>query len=113
MERNQARVVQGYVDEELLWKVQRCLVGESVSLCDIKSLEERMAKLGLGEISVKRIQGRFFLLEVPDDELMELVKQNDQAYLKEFLTKIEPWLEKILPIISWPTSTRELKMVCL
>ncbi|PPS13576.1 hypothetical protein GOBAR_AA07007 [Gossypium barbadense] len=66
-EMNQARVVQGFVEEELLWKLQRCLVWESATVCDISSMAERLTKFGLGEISLKRIQGRFFLLEVLDE----------------------------------------------
>ncbi|TYI24394.1 hypothetical protein ES332_A06G230900v1 [Gossypium tomentosum] len=91
---NQARVVQGFVEEELLWKLQRCLVGESATVCDISSMAERLTKFGLGEISLKRIQGRFFLLEVPDVEYLEVLKQNDWAYLKECFISIEPWSEK-------------------
>ncbi|KAG4202807.1 hypothetical protein ERO13_A05G359750v2 [Gossypium hirsutum] len=57
-------------------------------------MAERLSKFGLEEISVKRIQGRFFLIEVPDNEFMEVLKQKDWAYLKECFIKIEPWLEK-------------------
>ncbi|KAG8497351.1 hypothetical protein CXB51_008604 [Gossypium anomalum] len=91
---NQARVVQGFVEEELLWKLQRCLVGESATVCDISSMVERLTKFGLGEISLKRIQGRFFLLEVPDVDYLEVLEQNDWAYLKECFISIEPWSKK-------------------
>ncbi|KAK8327431.1 hypothetical protein V6Z12_A11G182200 [Gossypium hirsutum] len=84
-EMNQARVVQGFVEEELLWKLQRCLVWESATVYDISSMAERLTKFGLGEISLKRIQGRFFLLEVLDVEYLEVLKQNDWAYLKEWI----------------------------
>ncbi|TYH14639.1 hypothetical protein ES288_A06G236700v1 [Gossypium darwinii] len=57
-------------------------------------MAERLTKFGLGEISLKRIQGRFFLLEVPDVEYLEVLKQNDWAYLKECFISIEPWSEK-------------------
>ncbi|PPR83212.1 hypothetical protein GOBAR_AA37502 [Gossypium barbadense] len=68
----QTRVVKGFVEEELLWKLQRCLVGESASVCDSRNMAERLTKFGLGEVSVKRIQGRYFLIEVPDEEFMEI-----------------------------------------
>ncbi|KAH1072500.1 hypothetical protein J1N35_024828 [Gossypium stocksii] len=55
-----AEVIQGHVEDELLWKFQKCLVGEVVSFCEQKSLADRIAQVGLGEICVKRIQGNFF-----------------------------------------------------
>lgn len=60
-------MAKGYVDIEQLSKLQRCLVGESISFCDSKSINERLAKLGLREIFVKRIQGKLFLVEIPDE----------------------------------------------
>ncbi|KAG8489412.1 hypothetical protein CXB51_017846 [Gossypium anomalum] len=59
-------------------------------------MAERLANFGLEELSVKRIQGRLFLIEVPDEEFMEVLKQNDWASLKECFIKIEPWSEKRL-----------------
>ncbi|KAH1057960.1 hypothetical protein J1N35_036025 [Gossypium stocksii] len=91
---NQARVVQGFVEEELLQKLQRCLVGESATVCDTRSMADRLTKFGLREVSIKRIQGRFFLIEVSDEEYMKVLKQNDWVYLKECFITIEPWSEK-------------------
>ncbi|KAK5786932.1 hypothetical protein PVK06_041582 [Gossypium arboreum] len=101
--RFQTRVVKGFVEEELLWKLQRCLVGESASICDSKNMAERLTKFGLREILVKRIQGRFFLIEVPDEEFMEVLKQNNWGYLKECFLLIEPWSEKsyVSNRVSW------------
>ncbi|PPR90015.1 hypothetical protein GOBAR_AA30663 [Gossypium barbadense] len=82
--------VQGHVEEEQLWKLQRCLVGETATCCDIKNLQERIVKVGLGEIRIRRIQGRFFLVDIPDDELFGILKQNDWGYLREFFVLIEP-----------------------
>lgn len=63
---NQTRRVIGFVDKEQLWKLQRCLVGKSVTVCDSRCMAKRIAMFGLGELSIKRIQGRFFLIEVPN-----------------------------------------------
>ncbi|KAH1090639.1 hypothetical protein J1N35_017896 [Gossypium stocksii] len=52
--------------------------------------------MGLGEISVKRIQRNFFLIEIPDEELFEILKQREWSYLKEFFINIEPWSEKMV-----------------
>ncbi|TYH95086.1 hypothetical protein ES332_A12G083300v1 [Gossypium tomentosum] len=109
---NQVRRVKGFVDEECpnsgyykeqLWKLQRCLVGKVVTVCDLRSLAERLAKFGFGELIVKRIQGRFFLIEVPDEEYMEVLKQNDWAYLKECFITIEPWSDKrfVTEMVTW------------
>ncbi|MBA0701298.1 hypothetical protein Goari_020466 [Gossypium aridum] len=83
-----------YADDEQLWKLQHCLVGELAFFCDTKSLTERIARIDLVEISIRRIRGIFFLTEVPGEEPMEILKHNDLAYLKEFFINIEPWLEK-------------------
>lgn len=59
--------------------------------------------MALGEIRVRRIQGRLFLIEMPDEELLELMKQNEGSYLKDFFIRIEQWSEKITmkERISW------------
>ncbi|MBA0843292.1 hypothetical protein Goarm_000494 [Gossypium armourianum] len=88
-------IVQGHVEEELLWNLQKCLVCASNSVCDSKSLNDRIANFGLGEIIVRRIQGRHFLVEIPDEELMDLLRQTEWSYLKDFFIKIEPWSEKL------------------
>ncbi|MBA0759003.1 hypothetical protein Gotri_021945 [Gossypium trilobum] len=74
---NKLKVVEGHVEKEQLWKLQRCLVGETTPFCNAYSLSKRIASLGLRELNVKRIQGRYFLIEVPNDELMEILKQRD------------------------------------
>ncbi|KAG8488753.1 hypothetical protein CXB51_016626 [Gossypium anomalum] len=76
-------------------ELQRCLEGETTSFCNSNSLSERIASLGIGDLNVKRIPSRYFLIEVPDDELLEILKQKDWAYLKEFFINIDPWSEKI------------------
>ncbi|KAL1180920.1 hypothetical protein V6Z11_A02G011200 [Gossypium hirsutum] len=89
-------VVQGHVEDELLWKFQKCLVGKVASFCELKSLADRVARMGLGEICVKRIQGNYFLLEIQDEELWEILKQREWSYLKEFFINIEPWSERLV-----------------
>ncbi|KAH1037927.1 hypothetical protein J1N35_039670 [Gossypium stocksii] len=91
------------MEDEMLWKLQRCLVGESTSVCDTRSMTERLTKFGLGEIIVKRMQGRFFFIKVSDEEYMEVLKQNDWGYLKECFISIEPWSKKCMVVekVSW------------
>ncbi|KAH1055054.1 hypothetical protein J1N35_033119 [Gossypium stocksii] len=89
--KTEKRIIQGHVEDELLWNLQKCLVCESISVCDSKSLNDRLAKIGLEEIIVRRIQGRHFLVEIPDEELMEMLRQTEWSYLKDFFIKVEPW----------------------
>ncbi|KAH1057721.1 hypothetical protein J1N35_035786 [Gossypium stocksii] len=93
---NIGKVVQGHVEDEQLWKLQKCLVGEVASFCELKSLADRVPGMGLGDIRVKRIQGNHFLIEIPDDELFEILKQREWSYLKEFFIHIAPWSEKLV-----------------
>lgn len=67
-------VVHGYVEEEQLWKLQICVVGVTTTCCDIKDVQERIVRGGLGEIIIRRIQGRFFLIEISDEELVGILK---------------------------------------
>ncbi|PPS09936.1 hypothetical protein GOBAR_AA10712 [Gossypium barbadense] len=73
------------------------------SFCNSNSLLERIASLGFGELDVKKIQGRYFLIKVPNDELLEILKQRDWAYLKEFFINIELWSEKfkVMEMAAW------------
>ncbi|KAK5772249.1 hypothetical protein PVK06_048529 [Gossypium arboreum] len=100
---NNSKVVVGHVENEQLWKLQRCLIGETTSFCNSYCLSERIAYMGLGELKVKRIQGRYFLIEVPDEELLEMLRQREWAYLKEFFINVEPWSEKfkVLERATW------------
>ncbi|KAH1082650.1 hypothetical protein J1N35_022411 [Gossypium stocksii] len=38
---------------------------------------------------------RHFLVEIPDEELIEMLRQTEWSYLKEFFVKVEPWSEKL------------------
>ncbi|PPD77588.1 hypothetical protein GOBAR_DD25489 [Gossypium barbadense] len=71
---NKIKVVEDHIENEQLWNLQRCFVGETTSFCNTTSLFERIARIGLGELTVKKIQDRYFLIEVPDDELLEILK---------------------------------------
>ncbi|KAK5818716.1 hypothetical protein PVK06_023660 [Gossypium arboreum] len=88
-----AGVVQCHVEDELLWKYKKCLVGEVALFYELKSLADRITRMAFGDICVKRIQGNFFLIEIQDEELLEILKQREWSYLKEFFINIVPWLE--------------------
>ncbi|MBA0752842.1 hypothetical protein Gogos_005572, partial [Gossypium gossypioides] len=71
----------GYVEDEQLWKLQRSMVGVTASCSDVKAVQEQLTKVGLGEIKIRKIQCRVFLIDIPDEELYEILKQNEWAYL--------------------------------
>ncbi|PPR82304.1 hypothetical protein GOBAR_AA38408 [Gossypium barbadense] len=52
---NQTKLVHGHIENEQLWKLQKCLVGEVASFCETRNLADRVVTIGLGEISVKRV----------------------------------------------------------
>ncbi|KAK5777550.1 hypothetical protein PVK06_045517 [Gossypium arboreum] len=93
--KSKKRIVQGHIEDELLWNLQKCLVCELISVCDLKSLNDRIEKFGLREIIVRRTQGRHFLVEIPDKERMDLLRQTEWSYLRDFFIKIESWLKKL------------------
>ncbi|KAG8499712.1 hypothetical protein CXB51_006382 [Gossypium anomalum] len=91
---DKSKVIAASIENEQLWKLQTCLIRETTSLCNLNSLSERIARMGLGELKVKRIQGRFLLIEVSDEDLLEILRQREWSYLKDFFINIEPWSEK-------------------
>ncbi|TYH06052.1 hypothetical protein ES288_A08G127300v1, partial [Gossypium darwinii] len=44
----------------------------------------------------KKDSMKTFLVEIPDEELMDLLRQTEWSYLKDFFIKIEPWSEKLM-----------------
>lgn len=47
---------------------------ESASISNAISINDRIAKIGPRKITARRLQGRYFLVEIPDKELMDLLK---------------------------------------
>lgn len=92
-----------HVKNEQLWKLQKYLVGKVVTFCETRSLTDRMERMELGEIRVKRIRGNHFFIKIPDDNLVETLKQKEWVYLKKFFISREPWFEMsvLLKKVSW------------
>ncbi|KAG8496367.1 hypothetical protein CXB51_007606 [Gossypium anomalum] len=93
--KTETRKVKGHVENKLLRNLQKCLVCESISVCNSKSINDLLAKIGPGEITEIRIPGRHFLVDITDEELMELLRQTKWSYLKDFFINIVPWSEKL------------------
>ncbi|KAK8680860.1 hypothetical protein V6N13_109798 [Hibiscus sabdariffa] len=79
--------VKGFVEDETLWKLQQCLVGYTVVESDFARLQDILCKWGLGEIKIKRMVGRAFLLEVEDSLVYSSLKDSGRSYLKEVFTE--------------------------
>ncbi|KAK8331582.1 hypothetical protein V6Z11_A10G084700 [Gossypium hirsutum] len=71
---NIGKVVQGHVEDEQLWKLQKCLVGEVASFCELKSLADRVAGIGLGEIR------EFFIHIAPWSEKLVFTERNYETF---------------------------------
>ncbi|PPS11771.1 hypothetical protein GOBAR_AA08864 [Gossypium barbadense] len=67
----------------------------------VKNTEKRIVQ-GHVEDEI-RIQGRHFLVEISDEELVDLLRQTEWSYLKDFFIKIELWSEnlKIKERVTW------------
>ncbi|KAK8649255.1 hypothetical protein V6N13_129988 [Hibiscus sabdariffa] len=58
-----------------------------------KSVMERLHSWGLGELKIKSMGGRRFLIEVPDEELLRLLEEQNWSLLEEVFMNIEKWSE--------------------
>ncbi|KAK8615683.1 hypothetical protein V6N13_017266 [Hibiscus sabdariffa] len=99
--------IQGYVEEETLWKLRNCLIGTMAMICSTRLVEERLHNWGLGELVVKKMGSRRFLIEFKDHELFKFLEGQHWALLKEVFSDIEPWSESFyLPEkITWVQAT--------
>ncbi|KAL4347806.1 hypothetical protein GQ457_17G004690 [Hibiscus cannabinus] len=82
-----------FIEEESLWKLQNCLIGFSATDSDPVRIHDRLCSWGLGEIKVKKMTGRIFLLEIEDRLLHSSLKESGWSYLKEFFIEVQPWSE--------------------
>ncbi|KAK8695811.1 hypothetical protein V6N13_000959 [Hibiscus sabdariffa] len=65
------KTVQGYVEDESLWKLSKCLVGSMAMACSTDNVKERLHRWRLRELTVKSLGGQNFLIEIPDEELLK------------------------------------------
>ncbi|KAK8639503.1 hypothetical protein V6N13_137878 [Hibiscus sabdariffa] len=66
--------VKGHIDDEELWNMRKCLVGEMETVCSVSSLNDRLHNWGMGEISVQRMSAKTFLLTIEDEDLFLLLE---------------------------------------
>ncbi|KAK8617256.1 hypothetical protein V6N13_080174 [Hibiscus sabdariffa] len=90
--------IQGHVVDEELWELKRSLVGVMGTVCKTSSIISRLQSWGLGEIKVKRLGGKSFLLSFSDDELFTMLEDLEWSYLKEIFIEVVPWSEKLIQV---------------
>ncbi|KAK8649226.1 hypothetical protein V6N13_129959 [Hibiscus sabdariffa] len=86
--------VRGHVQDEDLWELQKCLVGEMATVCSVRAIVDRLEKWGLNGIKVRRMGGKTFLLSFEDEDLYIMLEDLEWSYLKEIFCKVEKWSEK-------------------
>ncbi|KAK8661614.1 hypothetical protein V6N13_091212 [Hibiscus sabdariffa] len=92
LEKEKRRRVIGFVEEETLWKLQSYTTSDS----DAGRIHDRLCSWGLGEIKVKRLAGRVFLLEFEDNELYGTLQKTEWSTLSEVFTEVHPWSESFI-----------------
>ncbi|KAL4335795.1 hypothetical protein GQ457_07G001550 [Hibiscus cannabinus] len=85
------KCIQGHVDEESLSILNRCLIGKMATVCSTAAVLDRLHRWGLGEISIRYMGGRYYILEIKDDELFQMLKDLSWSYLLEVFIEIMPW----------------------
>ncbi|KAL4312316.1 hypothetical protein GQ457_01G010310 [Hibiscus cannabinus] len=91
----QIRKIKGYVDNENLWKLGKCLVGMMATVCSTESVKDRLHRWGLGDTMVKSLGGQKFLLQIKDEELFKILEEQKWSLLEEVFIKIEYWFESL------------------
>ncbi|KAK8712694.1 hypothetical protein V6N13_147924 [Hibiscus sabdariffa] len=69
--------ISGFVDNETLWMLGKCLVGTMAKDCSTKEVEERLHQWGLGDTLVKRLGRRDYLLKLMDEELLQVLEKQE------------------------------------
>ncbi|KAL4325630.1 hypothetical protein GQ457_11G000690 [Hibiscus cannabinus] len=85
--------ITGHVDDEALRRLEKCVIGSTPTACSSENVEDRLHNWGLGDLKVKYLGGKDFLIEFPDEELYKLLEENNWAILKEVFTEVQSWTE--------------------
>ncbi|KAL4295855.1 hypothetical protein GQ457_12G032140 [Hibiscus cannabinus] len=88
--------VRGSVDEEALWKLQQCFVGFTFKESESSRVHEELCKIGLGELRIKRMAGRVFLLEVKDKALLRSLQDTNWERARKIFCKIQAWVDDFI-----------------
>ncbi|KAE8704718.1 Polyadenylate-binding protein-interacting protein 9 [Hibiscus syriacus] len=88
-----SRTIQGVIDDDVVRKLQKCMVDTMATVCSSTQVEERLSAGGLVDVKTKFLGGRDFLIEIVDDELYRIMKGNKWSFLLEVFLEVDPWTE--------------------
>ncbi|KAK8573879.1 hypothetical protein V6N13_096810 [Hibiscus sabdariffa] len=85
--------ISGHVEAEALWKLNYSLIGEMSSVCSLEKVQNRLHDWGMGDIKVRRLGGKSFILTIEDLEFYKMLEDLHWSYLKEVFSSVRPWSE--------------------
>ncbi|KAK8635224.1 hypothetical protein V6N13_023101 [Hibiscus sabdariffa] len=66
------------------------------SVCTVESIRMRLEAWGMGDIKIKRLGGKSFLLSIEDPDLFQMLEDVNWSYLREIFIDIQPWSESLM-----------------
>ncbi|KAL4309707.1 hypothetical protein GQ457_01G001200 [Hibiscus cannabinus] len=95
--------ITGHVNDEALRRLERYVIGSTSTVCTSESVKDRLHNWGLGELLVKSLGGKKFLIEFHDEELFNLLKEKNWTILEEIFLEVEIWTEtfRVAERITW------------
>ncbi|KAK8652898.1 hypothetical protein V6N13_126921 [Hibiscus sabdariffa] len=82
-----------HVNDEALRHLERCVIGSTPTACSSENVKDRLHNWGLGDLKVKYLGGKNFLIEFPYEELYKLLEENNWAILEEVFIEVQSWIE--------------------
>ncbi|KAK8643661.1 hypothetical protein V6N13_012944 [Hibiscus sabdariffa] len=83
----------GYVEEEALRDLNKCLIDTMASVCSTSQVLDHLQAWGLNDITIKFMGGRKFLIDIKDQELFSQLQIQEWTILKEVFCEVETWSE--------------------
>ena len=71
-----------FVDSEVIHRMELCVVGRAKGLYSVEWLQEYFGTQGIYNVFTKKISAKHFLIEFPNEETVEMVKQKDWEWLR-------------------------------
>ncbi|KAK8663637.1 hypothetical protein V6N13_083446 [Hibiscus sabdariffa] len=107
--RKHAKRIVDHVEKESLWNLSKCLIGLMFSYYSTKNVKDMLHNWDLGEVEVKSLGSRRFLIFIKDDDLLKILETNHWSLLKEVFVDVEYWSLVIDPAILSPTARSRKK----
>ncbi|KAK8557266.1 hypothetical protein V6N13_013541 [Hibiscus sabdariffa] len=81
--------IHGHVEEESLWRLSKSLIGLMATDCSTENVMDRLHNWGLGDLEIRSLGSRRFLIVIKDDDLLKTLEGQQWSLLKE----VEYWVE--------------------